>query len=193
VSDRTGAVLGEAEAARDRADHTALEAELVELRARFDDQDQRSRDLFSVHGKALDRVDAVGGDGAVAKIEEEKRTLLLDIEDRALRYLRLKLGAAAAEQALRAYRDRHRSSMMARASQAFATISRGAYTRLAAQPEKDGEILIAGGGRRLERGRGPVEGHSLSALPRAARRRVLRICRLAAACAVHRRRHHGDL
>ena len=105
--------------------------------------------MFSVHSKALDRVEAVGGDGAVAKIEEEKRTLLLDIEDRALRYLRLKLGAAAAEQALRAYRDRHRSSMMARASEAFATISRGAYTGLAAQPEKDGEILIAlaaGGG-----------------------------------------------
>lgn len=135
--------IDEAEAALDRADHAALEAELVERKARFDDQDQRSRDMFSVHSKALDRVEAVGGDGAVAKIEEEKRTLLLDIEDRALRYLRLKLGAAAAEQALRAYRDRHRSSMMARASQAFATVSRGAYAGLAAQPEKDGEILIA--------------------------------------------------
>ena len=141
--------IGEAEAVLDRADHTALEAELVELKARFDDQDQRSRDMFSVHSKALDRVEAVGGDGAVARIEEEKRTLLLDIEARARRYLRLKLGAAAAEQALRAYRDRHRSSMMARACEAFATISRGAYTGLAAQPEKDGEILIAlaaGGG-----------------------------------------------
>ncbi|WID99979.1 hypothetical protein QO058_30150 (plasmid) [Bosea vestrisii] len=138
-----------AEAALDLADHTALEVELVELKARFDDQDQRSRDMFSAHSKALDQVEAVGGDGAVARIEEEKRTLLLDIEDRALRYLRLKLGAAAAEQALRAYRDRHRSSMMAKASEAFATISRGAYTGLAAQPEKDGEILIAlaaGGG-----------------------------------------------
>jgi uncharacterized protein YhaN len=141
--------MDEAEAVLDLADHTALEAEFVELKARFDDQDQRSRDVFSVHSKALDQIEAVGGDGAVAKIEEEKRTLLLDIEDRAVRYLRLKLGAAAAEQALRAYRDRHRSSMMARASEAFATISRGAYTGLAAQPEKDGEILIAlaaGGG-----------------------------------------------
>ena len=141
--------IDEAEAALVSADHIALEAEHAELKARFDDQDRRSRDMFSVHSKAVDRVEAVGGDGAVAKIEEEKRTLLLDIEDRALRYLRLKLGAAAAEQALRAYRDRHRSSMMARASEAFATISRGAYTGLAAQPEKDGEILIAlsaGGG-----------------------------------------------
>ncbi len=141
--------LDEAESILDNADHSALEAELTELKARFDDQDRRSREVFSVHSKAIDRVKAVGGDGAVAKIEEAKRTLLLDIEDRALRYLRLKFGAAAAEQAVRAYRDRHRSSMMARASQAFATISRGAYTGLAAHPEKDGDILIAravGGG-----------------------------------------------
>lgn len=141
--------VDEAEAVLDRADHAALEAELGELKARFDDQDQRSRDLFSARSKALDRIEAVGGDGAVARIEEERRTLLLDIEDRALRYLKLKLGAAAAEQALRAYRDRHRSSMMTRASHAFATISRGAYAGLAAQPDKDGEMLIAlaaGGG-----------------------------------------------
>lgn len=149
--------MDEAEAVLDCADHIALEAEVIELKARFDDQDQRSRDAFSVHSKALDRVEAVGGDGAVAKIEEEKRTLLLDIEDRALRYLRLRLGAAAAEQALRAYRDRHRSSMMARASEAFATISRGAYTGLAAQPEKDGEILIA-----LSAGGGSKEAAELS-------------------------------
>jgi uncharacterized protein YhaN len=31
---------------------------------------------------------------------------------------------------LRAYRDRHRSSMMKRASEAFALISRGAYSEL---------------------------------------------------------------
>ena len=114
-----------------------------ELKARFDDQDQRSRDLFSAHSKANDRVEAVGWDAAVARIEEHRRTTLLEIEERALRYLKIRVGSAAAEQALRAYRDRHRSSMMARASEAFQTISRGAYTGLATQPDKDNEILIA--------------------------------------------------
>ncbi|OYY66307.1 MAG: hypothetical protein B7Y61_21185, partial [Rhizobiales bacterium 35-66-30] len=55
----------------------------------------------------------------------------------------------ATELALRAYRERHRSSMMARASEAFRTISRGAYAGLATQPAKEGETLIAqaaGGG-----------------------------------------------
>ena len=137
------ATMDAAERALDSADRAALEAEFAELKARFDDQDQRSRDLFSAHSKAIDRVEAVRGDDAVARIEEHRRTTLLEIEERALRYLKIRVGSAAAEQALRAYRDRHRSSMMARASEAFQTISRGAYTGLATQPDKDDEILIA--------------------------------------------------
>jgi uncharacterized protein YhaN len=138
-------MMDEAERALDAADRNAFENELAELKARFDDQDQRSRDLFSAHSKAVDRIDAVGGDDAVARIEEQRRTTLLDIEERALRHLRLRVGVAATEQALRVYRDRHRSSMMARASEAFRTISRGAYTGLATQPEEENEILIAVG------------------------------------------------
>ncbi len=60
-----------------------------------------------------------------------------------MRYLQLRAGVAATEQALATYRERHRSSMMAPASAAFRTISRGAYTGLATQPGKDGETLIA--------------------------------------------------
>ena len=76
----------------------------------------------------------------MAKIEERRRTILLEIEEGALRYLKLRAGIAAAEQAPRVYRDRHRSSTMARASEAFQTISRGAYRGLATQPEKESEI-----------------------------------------------------
>jgi len=47
------------------------------------------------------------------------------------------------EQALTLYRERHRSSMMARASEAVRIISRGRYTGLASQPDKDRETLIA--------------------------------------------------
>jgi len=87
-------------------------------------------------------VEAVGGDDAVARIEEKRRTVLLEIEERAMHHLRLRIGIAAAERALRAYRDRHRSSMMERASDAFRTVSRGAYQRLGTQPERDAEVLV---------------------------------------------------
>ncbi|OYW97127.1 MAG: hypothetical protein B7Z15_23685, partial [Rhizobiales bacterium 32-66-8] len=137
--------IDEAERLLDGLERGALEAELAELKPRSADLDQRSRDLFSEHSKAVDAVEAVGGDDAVARIEEQRRTTQLDVEDKALHYLRLRLGSAAAEHALRAYREQHRSSMMARASDAFRTISRGTYEGLATQPDKDGETLIAVG------------------------------------------------
>lgn len=135
--------LDKAEQALDAMDRADLEAEFFERKARFEDQDQRSREFFSAHSKALDQIEAIGGDDAVAKIEERRRTILLEIEEGALRYLKLRAGIAAAEQALRVYRDRHRSSMMARACEAFQTISRGVYRGLATQPEKESEILVA--------------------------------------------------
>jgi uncharacterized protein YhaN len=135
--------IADAERSLDSADRAALDGELAELEARFTDQDQRTRDLFSAHSKAVDEVEAVGGDDAVARIEEQRRTVLLEIEDRAARYIRLRAGIAAAEHALRSYRQQHRSAMMDEASQAFRTISCGAYTGLASQPSKESELLVA--------------------------------------------------
>ena len=123
-------------------DLAGLDAETIELQARFDDLDGRTRALFAEHARAFDAVEAVGGDDAVARIEEERRTILLEIEDQARHYLRLRAGIASAEQALRSYRDRHRSAMMERASKAFAVISRDAYCGLVSQPDKDLEILM---------------------------------------------------
>lgn len=135
--------IAEAEVRLERVDRPALDHELAELKARFADLDQRARELFTAHSRAVERVEAVGGDDAVARIEQHRRVVLLEIEEKARGYFRLRAGTAAAETALRTYRDRHRSAMMARASSAFATISRGAYGGLATQPDRDGEILIA--------------------------------------------------
>ncbi|MBP2551161.1 uncharacterized protein YhaN [Neorhizobium galegae] len=122
------------------AEETARAAE--EVSGRIDNLAERSRIVFADLTRAKDRVDAVGGDDAVAKIEAERTTLLLQIEELAVGYLRLRAGTLAAESALSLYREKHRSSMMKRASQAFAQITRGDYSGLAAQPDKDREILI---------------------------------------------------
>jgi uncharacterized protein YhaN len=137
------ASMADAENLLDTADRTALDTELAELRGRFADQDQRVQQLFSEHSKAVDKLEAVGGDEAAARIEAQRRTVLLEIEAGARRAIGLRAGIIAAEHALRAYRQKHRSSMMARASEAFATISRGAYTGLTSQPDRDSEILLA--------------------------------------------------
>jgi uncharacterized protein YhaN len=133
----------EAERILDTADRAGLEAELIELKARFDDQDKRCHELFATRSHAIDQVEAIGGDSKVAEIEEQRRTTLLEIQDGAGRYLQFRAGMIAMERALRAYREHHRSSMMTRASAAFRTVSRGNYSGLVAQPAKDGETLIA--------------------------------------------------
>jgi uncharacterized protein YhaN len=68
---------------------------------------------------------------------------LEEIKEGARRYLTLRAGVAAADEALRLYRDRHRGAMMERASKAFSEISRGAYRGLTTQPSGQSEILIA--------------------------------------------------
>lgn len=137
--------IEQAESVLDAIDRGALEAELMALKKSFDDEDGRSHDLFSARTRAEDKIASVGGDATVAILDAKRRTVLLNIEDRALAYLRLKLGTAAADRALRAYRDRHRSSMMKRASEAFALISRGTYSELVTQPSNGNELLIAKG------------------------------------------------
>ena len=120
-----------------------LEIEQARLAAHLEELEASTRELFAASKEAADRIMAVGGDDAAARIEERRRTKLLETEDGARRYLRLRVGIAAAEWGLWAYRDRHRSSMMTQASEAFSSISRGAYRGLRAQPEKDGDILVA--------------------------------------------------
>lgn len=134
--------LAAAEALLADTDRDRSERELAELQAQSEDDEVRTRALFAERAKAADMLGAVGGDGLVAAIEQERQTLLLEIEEKALAALRLRTGVIAAEQALAAYRESHRSSMMARASEAFRTISRGAYSGLAAQAAKDAEVLI---------------------------------------------------
>ncbi len=141
----------DAEAALATADRDALAAERLALEQESEDLDQRRQELFVAKSKAEDRLKAIGGDGRVAAIEAARRTVLVEIEEGALAFLRLTAGIAAAETAIRLYRERHRSQMMMRASDAFRTISRGAYSGLAAEPAKEGErliALIAGGGSR---------------------------------------------
>jgi uncharacterized protein YhaN len=120
-----------------------LQIEEARLASHLDGLEPRVRELFAASRAAADRIDAVGGDNAAARIEETRRTKLLEVEEKADRYLRLRLGIAAADRALRAYRDQHRSAMMRQASEAFTLISRGAYRGLTTQPGKDGDILVA--------------------------------------------------
>ena len=125
------------------ADAAALTTELAALKTRASHDDQAHAEAHSALREAVKRLEAVGGDDAVARIEEKRRTILEEIKDGARRYLTLRAGVAAADEALRLYRDRHRGAMMERASKAFSLISRGAYRGLTTAPNGQSETLIA--------------------------------------------------
>lgn len=137
------ASLDEARSRLEAADADELNAERQELEASLETLDAELQHLFAARTRASDAINAVGGDDAVARIEQSHRTILLAIAEGAERYLRLSAGVIAMEQALTLYRERHSSSMMQRASEAIRTISRGRYTGLASQPDKGRELLIA--------------------------------------------------
>lgn len=105
---------------------------------------QTACEEFAVRFHAAEKaVKAVDADSAAAQIEEKRQTVLAQIRDGAERWLRVTLGTAAARRALAVYRDRHRSSMLEKASEAFATVSRNAYRGLTTQSSGAEELLVA--------------------------------------------------
>ncbi|MBL4628652.1 MAG: hypothetical protein JKY00_11580 [Roseicyclus sp.] len=92
---------------------------------------------------ARDALAAVGGDDAVARLQEKRQVLLLDIAEQAKKSLRLRLGVLLAEQALIRYRDSHRSGMLAATEKAFTKLTAGRYAKLATQPDGQNEVLLA--------------------------------------------------
>lgn len=146
--------IGDAEALLATLEDETVRLELVRIDALLEESD---RDVSELHADMRTKEAAlakIAGDDAVAALDQRRRTLLLEIEAKALGYLRLKAGLIAAEQALRLFRERHRSAMMRRASQTFSRISGGEYSGLSAQADKGQEFLIANaaaGGSKLAR------------------------------------------
>ena len=110
-------------------------------------------DLSETEGELEDRIggrrdavraiEEVGGDAAAALLEEERRSVLIEIAEKADRALSVQLGVIAAERALAVYRDRHRSELLANTADAFRTITRGGFHDLTTQPDRNGDRLIA--------------------------------------------------
>ncbi|MGX9144681.1 AAA family ATPase [Mesorhizobium sp. 128a] len=121
----------------------ALAVEKAEGEQRLRQFDEIIQQQLIRQTRAADKLDAIGGDSAVAHLDAERRTTLLEIEEKATRYIELKLGIMSAGNALRIYRESHRSGMMARASDAFKLMTRGQYSGLTTQPAKGSEVLIA--------------------------------------------------
>lgn len=124
-------------------DETTLEARAESLKTDLRTLRTNQEEAHTAFRKAEDDLENVGGDGAVARLDEQRQTLLLEMKDGAQQHLQQRLGLLAVESALKQYRDTHRSGMLERASDAFRTMSQGRYSGLAAQPDGTREVLVA--------------------------------------------------
>ena len=92
---------------------------------------------------AAEALKQVTGDADIATLEEKKATLELELEEAARAHLELSLGHYLASDAIRRYRDSHRSGMMAATERCFSDLTHGAYPTLSTQPDRDAEVLMA--------------------------------------------------
>jgi uncharacterized protein YhaN len=142
----------EAEALLSAVDDDQLTSEKADLAARLDALDREVQEQHLARVRAEEALARIAGSDAAAALEEKRRTALIDLADRSRRYLATRAGILAAEQALRLYRERHRSAMMERASRTFREITGGEYAGLSTVLEKDSEFLVvnaAAGGSKL--------------------------------------------
>ena len=124
-------------------DPDQLRSEISQLKSRLQMLRSETEAAQARHHEARRRIDAIGGDDALALLDENRATLLMEMREKSEAHLRGRFGLIAFEAGLRRYREQHRSTMLARASEAFSQLSHGAYSGLAAQPDGSQEVLVA--------------------------------------------------
>lgn len=124
-------------------DREAARVEVEGLKVSLGAQQKAQEAAYADLSSAERARDALGHDSAPARLEAERAALMAQIVEDAQAYLARQAGILAVQQGLRLYRETHRSSMMARAAEAFALLTGGRYRGLATQPDGKEDILIA--------------------------------------------------
>jgi uncharacterized protein YhaN len=122
---------------------TDLAASLSSVADDLDAVDARLEVAIEQRTSAGNALRAVTGDSDVAELTERKATLEAEIEDTAIRFLETDFGLRLADEAIRRFRDNHRSGMMLATEKAFAELTNGKYTKLKTRPEGQSEVLLA--------------------------------------------------
>lgn len=127
------------------ADETAttLEAKAKSLDTDLNLAEERMSTATVARANAERDLGTVTGGAEIAELVERRATLQIQIEEAVLDYLEWDFGLRLAEDAIRRYRDRHRSDMMASTERAFSELTNGAYQKLLTQPDGAAEILLA--------------------------------------------------
>lgn len=122
-------------------DLSTLEGEKSKLESQIKGCEGELEDRLANQREARRELDAVSGDDSIAKLKENYENLLIELKEKALVHLKYKFGIIALDQAIRKFRDTHKSEMMSLASEIFSKISCGKYKSLGTTLAKGKEIL----------------------------------------------------
>lgn len=135
-------------------DKNAIEPALTTEQERISDVEERIRQAVAAKTQAETFLQRLIGGNRAAQLEQRKQVLILEMQEKAEQYLRLKFGCKLAESALSSYHKLHRSGMMTATERAFSELTQGAYQSLQTRTEGDKEVLLAitanGSGKRAE-------------------------------------------
>ena len=134
--------LDDARARLEDASEAAIKAEIDGIKSDLKLADERHSCAANSSGAAKQALAAVSGDAEAAKLEERRTTVEIEIQETASEYLERRYGLLLASEAIRRYRDRHRTKMMTAAQQAFVELTEGAYQGLKTERDGMSEVLL---------------------------------------------------
>lgn len=118
-----------------------LDGEKSRLESKIKECESELEDRFASQREARKELDMVSGDDSIARLKESYENLLIEFQEKLYTHLKNKFGIIALEQAIKKFRDTHKSDMMTLASDIFAKMSCGHYQSLSTALDKGKEIL----------------------------------------------------
>jgi uncharacterized protein YhaN len=124
-------------------DADELSCETIAAQAALEDSARARETCAATLQSSTDRVNAVGADNRVARLEEERETLRLSLQEQTITALSIRLGARAVQEGMRRYRQQHQSAMLSLASEYFTALTHERFRGLLPEQLKNQELLYA--------------------------------------------------
>ena len=128
----------------ERADSDALDASIKELETRIASLENEQRAVQETIGAAREALSRMNGSADAAETAENIQTLMARLQGDVSRFATLKLAAAVLHRGIERYREQNQGPILARASELFAVLTGGSFTRLQIDDDGNGHSVIKG-------------------------------------------------
>lgn len=139
-----GATLAELEVEAKDVDPDSLPGKIDALTNKIDEElEPRRTTLAESKGREEKEIELMDGSDYAASLADQGQSVLASIRSNAERYVRLKLAARILRDEIERYRKENQGPLVKRASEHFATLTRGSFEALRADfNEKDEPVLV---------------------------------------------------